>query len=161
MHIQRLPNQGISTPANLPARQQQQPPNNPQDGFKARSPQGPPKLQLAARAAAYGTVTALVVGAASHFSPFLGAAVGAVSGGLAGLGLGLQAGELLTQNAPEHGPGTTGAYGGLMVGLGCAVLGGAVGLAGGAALPFLASPNAAGVGIGVALGTSKYIVETH
>lgn len=163
MNIQRLPNQGISTPAGLPARAQQQPqPNVPKDGFQpSKTYEGPSQLAMVAKATALGGVTALVVGAASQYSPFLGAAVGGVAGGLAGLALGLQGGELIMRGAPEHGPGTTGAYGGLMIGLGCAMLGGAAGLAGGAALPFLSSPVAAGASVGVALGAGKYIMDNH
>ena len=162
MNIQRLPQQ--HTPATLPARvqQQPQPPQQPQDGFKPSTDRkGPSQLGMVAKATAYGAATALVVGAASQFSPFLGAAVGGVAGGLAGLALGLQAGEKLTEGAPEHGPGTTGAYGGLMVGLGCAMLGGVAGLAGGAALPFLSSPVTAGASVGVALGAGNYIMSNH
>lgn len=163
MNIQRLPNAGLAIPASLSARAQKQP-NTPQDGFQPGPPaphQGPSRLALAAKATAYGGVTALAVGMASHYSPFLGAAVGGVAGGLAGLALGLQAGEAIANAGPEHGPGTTAGYGGLMVALGSAIVGGAAGVVGGAALPLLASPVASGATLGAACLAGKYILDTH
>lgn len=163
MNIQRLPNAGLSTPASLPARAQKQP-NSPQDGFQPGPPapyQGPNRLGLAAKATAYGAVAAAAVGMASQVSPLLGAAVGAVAGGAAGLALGVQAGEWIANGSPEHGPGTTGAYGGLMVALGSAIVGGAAGVAGGVALPLLASPVVAGAALGTAALAGKYILDTH
>jgi hypothetical protein len=141
-NIQRLPSREKS--CNHP----------PKDGYQPSFPKEPSKLVLAAKAGAVGAVAIAAVGYASQVSPFLGAAVGAVAGGLSGLALGVQGGEFLVKDSQSQ-------YGGLTTVLGTAILGGAVGLAGGAAMPFLASPLATGITLGSGLGAAKYILDTH
>ncbi|MBS2035233.1 hypothetical protein JST97_09600 [bacterium] len=110
----------------------------------------------AGKAVAYGAVTALAIGLASRVSPYLGAVVGSMAGGLAGMSLGLVGAGALLDKAPDHGPGTTGGYAGLALALGAGVVGGAAGLAGGIAMPFLCSPEVTGAVLGAATMATQW-----
>lgn len=153
MNIQRFQGSGTNSLNRLPSRAQTQN-HGPKDGFQPGFPKEPSLPVLGLKAFAVGAVGVAAVTYASQISPFLGAAVGGIAGGLSGLALGMQGGEYLVKDSQSQ-------YGGLTTVLGTAILGGAAGFVGGATLPFLASPMTAGVVLGTGLGAGKLIFDTH
>ena len=153
MNIQRFSGSGMTTLNRLPSRGKTCN-HPPKDGFQPNFPKEPSQPVMALKAFAVGAVGVAAITYASQVSPFLGAAVGGVAGGLAGLALGMQGGEYLMKDSQSQ-------YGGLTTILGTAILGGAAGVIGGAALPMLASPMTAGVVLGTGLGAGKYIFDNH
>lgn len=110
----------------------------------------------AGKAVAYGAVTAVAIGLTSRVSPYLGAVVSSMAGGLAGLSLGVVGIGALMDGAARRGAATSGAHGALMVGLGAGIVGGAAGFLGGIAMPFLVSPEVAGAVLGAATMATQW-----
>ncbi|MBN9415283.1 hypothetical protein ABS71_22945 [bacterium SCN 62-11] len=125
-----------------------------------KSPQGPGEpekpsvLKRAGKALAYGAVAGLGMGLASAVSPYLGALAGAVPAGVAGMCLAIAGVSSLCGGSRKPG-----GDGGVGMAVGTTLLGGAAGLAGGVALPFLASPEVAGAAIGAATMATQWLLS--